>query len=49
MNEEPLHLIPERFRDDVAAKLNAGRGEDDFKVRIRGELARSAGSCTADG
>ena len=38
MNEEPLHLIPERFRDDVAAKLNAGRGEDDFKVRIRGEL-----------
>src|SRR5262245_2233729 len=38
MNEEPLHLIPERFREDVAAKLNAGRGEGDIKVRIRGEL-----------
>jgi serine protein kinase len=38
MNEEPLHLIPERFRADATAKLNAGRGESDFKVRIRGEL-----------
>jgi serine protein kinase len=38
MNEEPLHLIPERFRDEVAANLNAGHGEGDFKVRIRGEL-----------
>jgi serine protein kinase len=27
MNEEPLHLIPERFRDDVTAKLSRpGRG-----------------------
>ncbi|MBX3432522.1 MAG: serine protein kinase [Pirellulales bacterium] len=38
MNEEPLHLIPARFRPDVEAQLNAGRGEDDFKVRIRGDL-----------
>ncbi|MEQ8835380.1 MAG: serine protein kinase, partial [Lacipirellulaceae bacterium] len=38
MNEEPLHLIPHRFRDDVSAQLNAGRGADDFYVRIRGEL-----------
>ena len=38
MNEEPLHLIPERFRDDVTAQLNEGRGPDDLKVRIRGEL-----------
>jgi serine protein kinase len=38
MNEEPLHLIPERFREDVATNLNAGHGEGDFKVRIRGEL-----------
>jgi len=38
MNEEPLHLIPERFREDVAAQLNAGREENDFQVRIRGEL-----------
>jgi len=38
MNEEPLHLIPERFRGEVAAQLNAGRGEDELHVRIRGEL-----------
>jgi len=38
MNEEPLHLIPERFREDVTTKLNSGRGENDFQVRIRGEL-----------
>ncbi|MBX3425293.1 MAG: serine protein kinase [Pirellulales bacterium] len=38
MNEEPLHLIPARFRPDVEAQLNAGRGEDDVKVRIRGDL-----------
>lgn len=38
MHEEPLHLIPERFRPDVTAKLNAGRGEDDYRVKIVGEL-----------
>jgi len=38
MNEEPLHLIPERFREEVAGQLNAGRGEDELHVRIRGEL-----------
>ncbi|TWU21251.1 PrkA family serine protein kinase [Bythopirellula polymerisocia] len=38
MNEEPLHLIPDRFRDDVAASLNAANDEGGFKVRIRGEL-----------
>ncbi|MEX2317636.1 MAG: serine protein kinase [Pirellulales bacterium] len=38
MNEEPLHLIPERFRGDVEAKLNAGRNEDQFHVHIEGEL-----------
>jgi serine protein kinase len=38
MNEEPLHLIPQRFRGDVEAKLNAGRPEDQFRVRIEGEL-----------
>ncbi|NOY43239.1 MAG: serine protein kinase [Planctomycetes bacterium] len=38
MNEEPLHLIPERFRKEVAAQLNAGRNEGDFHVKIRGEL-----------
>jgi len=38
MNEEPLHLIPRRFRSEVEAKLNAQRSEDDYQVRIRGEL-----------
>ena len=38
MNEEPLHIIPTRFRSDVAAKLNEGRGEDDYHVKISGEM-----------
>jgi len=38
MNEEPLHLVPERFRDEVTAKLNDGRGDHDFRIRIAGEL-----------
>jgi len=38
MNEEPLHLIPERFRAEVAANLNQGRSGDDFQVKISGEL-----------
>jgi serine protein kinase len=38
MNEEPLHIIPSRFRKDACEELNAGRGEDDYKVKIFGEL-----------
>ena len=38
MNEEPLHLIPERFREEVEARLNEGREENVLQVRIRGEL-----------
>jgi len=38
MHEEPLHLVPERFRADVAAKLNAGRDPHERQVKIRGEL-----------
>ena len=38
MHEEPLHLVPDRFRDDVLARLNAGRGEQDYKARIVGDL-----------
>ena len=38
MNEEPLHLIPERFRADVERQLNVDRSPDDFKVEIKGEL-----------
>ena len=38
MHEEPLHLIPERFRRDVEAELNAGNERAERKVRIKGEL-----------
>jgi serine protein kinase len=38
MHEEPLHLIPRRFRDDVTARLNAGRDAESYPVRIQGEL-----------
>src|SRR5215213_5132794 len=38
MNEEPLHLIPERFRPDVEANLNVGRDDDGRQVNIEGEL-----------
>jgi len=37
MHEEPLHLIPVGFRDDVLAKLNEGRPPEEH-VRIEGEL-----------
>ncbi len=38
MHEEPLHLIPERFRDEVLVGMNGGKGDEDYKVRIVGEL-----------
>src|SRR6476619_2752692 len=38
MNEEPLHLFPQRFRADVIGELNKGRGEHDARVNIDGEL-----------
>ncbi len=38
MNEEPLHLVPETFREEVAARLNEGRSPDDYQVSITGEL-----------
>src|ERR1700761_6776123 len=38
MNEEPLHLVPERFRDEVAANLNEGAAPSGPRVRIHGEL-----------
>ncbi|MEQ9379893.1 MAG: serine protein kinase [Pirellulales bacterium] len=38
MHEEPLHLIPERFREDTVASLNEGRGEKAYKAKIVGEL-----------
>jgi serine protein kinase len=38
MHEEPMHLIPERFRDDVLQRLNGERADEDNKIRIVGEL-----------
>ncbi|MFV1964596.1 MAG: PrkA family serine protein kinase [Pirellulaceae bacterium] len=38
MNEEPLHLIPDRFRNEVCRRLNAGHESDDFEVTIQGDL-----------
>ncbi|MEX0936281.1 MAG: serine protein kinase [Pirellulales bacterium] len=38
MHEEPLHLLPERFRPDAEAQFNAGRGPDEYRVKVTGEL-----------
>ena len=38
MNEEPLHLVPERFREEVATSLNGEQAEGAFRVRIHAEL-----------
>ncbi|MEO8496098.1 MAG: serine protein kinase, partial [Planctomycetota bacterium] len=37
MNEEPLHLIPSRFRGEVATQLN-GESAADYEIKIVGEL-----------
>ncbi len=39
MHEEPLHVIPKGFREDVLQTLNEGKSDDDEdKVKIIGEL-----------
>ncbi|MGD9644869.1 MAG: PrkA family serine protein kinase [Pirellulales bacterium] len=38
MHEEPLHLVPERFRKDVLDHLNGTRDSDDYQAQITGEL-----------
>jgi serine protein kinase len=38
MHEEPLHLIPDRFRKDITDRLNAGRSESESRVKIVGDL-----------
>jgi len=35
---EPLQLIPAGHREDICAFLNEGRGENDFKVEITGDV-----------
>jgi serine protein kinase len=38
MNEEPLHIIPGRFRGDVETNLGADRAVGDYRAKIKGEL-----------
>jgi len=38
MNEEPLHIIPTRFRTDVEGNLNVDRAPGDYRAKIKGEL-----------
>ena len=51
MNEEPLHLLPERFREDVEAQAQRRiEGDDDFQgADSRRARSRSAASCTNSG
>jgi serine protein kinase len=37
MHEEPLHLIPEEFREKVAAEINKAANHE-FKIKVEGEL-----------
>jgi len=38
MNEEPLHLIPEDFRKDIAAQFQEASALADYPISIAGEL-----------
>ncbi len=38
MHEEPLHLVPNELRPMFLDQLNEGRGPDDDRVRIEGDL-----------
>ena len=38
MHEEPLHLVPERFRKELLDHLNVPRAADDYRAQITGEL-----------
>ena len=38
MNEEPLHLIPEEFRSDIAAQLTNPAKHTEYPINISGEL-----------
>jgi serine protein kinase len=38
MHEEPLHLLPQRFRKEISDQLNEGLGHDDYHVVLSGDL-----------
>lgn len=39
MNEEPLLLLPEDFRNELIEDLNSSGSDKDFKIKIEGELS----------
>ena len=50
MHEEPLHLIPDRFRDDVLTRLNAkSRRRTTIRSASTASCAPSAATSTASG
>jgi len=38
MQGEPLQLIPPEYRAAILVRLNEGRGDNDYQVRIKGDL-----------
>jgi len=38
MHGEPLQLIPPEYRAAILVRLNEGRGDNDYQVRIKGDL-----------
>lgn len=38
MHEDPLRLIPLELRPKLLAKINEGRGENDYRVTLKGDL-----------
>jgi len=38
MHEEPLHLVPDRFRKEMLDHLDMPRADDDYRAQITGEL-----------
>ena len=38
MHEEPLHLIPARFRREVSEQLNSARQNGQYRAKVEGEL-----------
>ncbi len=50
MNEEPLHVIPNRFRSDVEANLNLDRQAGELRAReSRESSAPTAATCITSG
>lgn len=46
MHEEPLHLIPDRFRKEVADELNSTHAEPAYQVTSTGNFALTVAMST---